>query len=65
MKKTTISEHSNRLTVDTKELQAMFGCGRETAIKIGLNSNARLKVGRRVLWNVEKIQQYLNQVSDG
>ena len=49
------------LLIDTASLQIMLGCGRESAVKIGIDAEARLKVGRRVLWNVEKIKAYIEK----
>ena len=51
------------VSVDTDGLQTILGCGRNTAIQIGTEASARIMVGRRVLWNVAKIQEYLNSVS--
>lgn len=58
------SRNIERLTSDTPELCQMLNCGRETAVKIGMNAGARIKVGRRVLWNVDKIQKYLDSISE-
>lgn len=65
MKKTMRTDNNGRLAVDTKELQSMLCCGRDTAVKIGTEAKARLQFGKRVLWNVEKVQEYLNHVSEG
>lgn len=66
MKKRTENENrSGRIAVDTKELQSMLCCGRDTAIKIGLEANSRIQIGKRVLWNVEKVQTYLDSISKG
>lgn len=54
----------NRLTIDTAELQALLGCGRVTAIQTGEAAAARVQIGRRVLWNVDKIRSYLNSISE-
>lgn len=51
-------------SIDTGELQAMLSCGRSTAVQIGNNANARIQIGRRVLWNVKKINQYLDSISE-
>lgn len=55
---------ANKKTIDTKELQAMLSTGRKTAVDIGTAAQARVQVGRRVLWNVKKVQQYLDAVSE-
>lgn len=65
MRKTAIGDTQRRLAVDTKELQSMLCCGRDTAVKIGLEAGSRLQVGKRVLWNIEKVQDYLNAISEG
>lgn len=51
-------------SVDTKELQEMLSCGRATAVQIGICANARIQIGRRVLWNVRKINDYLDSISE-
>lgn len=51
-------------SVDTKELQEMLSCGRVTAVQIGTNANAKIQIGRRVLWNVRKINAYLDSISE-
>ena len=38
--------------------------GRTTAISGGNAAGARIQVGRRVLWNVKKIQKYLDAISE-
>lgn len=67
MRKTTAADNENnsrRLAVDTRGLQAMLCCGKDTAIKIGTEAKARVQIGKRVIWNVEKVQRYLDSVSD-
>lgn len=51
-------------SVDTKELQEMLSCGRVTAVQIGNEANARIQIGRRVLWNVRKVNAYLDSISE-
>ena len=51
-------------TVDTPTLQRLLSCGRFTATEIATAAGARVKVGRRILWNVNKIQQYLDSISE-
>ena len=53
----------NRITLNTEELQEKLGCGRKTAVDIGIQSEAKITIGRRVLWNVSKVQKYLNEIS--
>lgn len=65
MNATRKSELNNqRKTVDTFELQSMLGCGRKGAVDIGTAAGARVQIGRRVFWNVKKVQQYLDAISE-
>lgn len=53
-----------KATIDTKELQNMLSCGRVTAVQIGNDAGAKVQIGRRVLWNVRKINSYLDSISE-
>ena len=50
----------DRLAVTTERLQNILDCGRPTAVEIGTLAKARVEIGRRVLWNVSKVQKYLD-----
>ena len=50
----------SKITINTDELQAMLSCGRYSAIQIG---EARIQIGKRIFWNVEKIKSYINSIS--
>lgn len=62
--RTTIKREGGeqRLAIDTSELQERLGCGRHTATEIGLKAGAKIQIGRRVLWNVSKVQLYLDSI---
>lgn len=64
MRKTTSGKSGQVLSVDTAELMNMLHVGRKTAIDIATSANARITIGRRVIWNVKKIQQYLDEISE-
>ena len=49
--------------LDTEELRAYVCHGRNNAMKLGVNSGAKIKIGRRVLWDRTKIDQYLNSLT--
>ena len=51
-------------TVDAEMLARILNCGRQTAAKIGADANARIQVGRRVLYSVSAIEKYLDQVRE-
>ena len=56
MNPTTRKQSSSKITIDTPELMQMLTCGRVTAVEVGTRAGARIKIGKRVLWNVGKIQ---------
>lgn len=65
MNKTKKNENikTEKILVDMEELKDMLTCGRETAIKIGEKSQSKVMIGRRVLWNVQKIKEYLYNIA--
>lgn len=52
----------NRL-MDTDELRAYTNLGRDNAMKLGEEIGAKVKVGKRVLWDRVKLDQYLNELT--
>ena len=65
MHKTTVFECDNKISVNINELMAMTGTGRGSAEKIAAAAGAVIRIGRRKLYNVQKIQQYMNNISAG
>lgn len=63
-KRTSYDITINALCIDTKQLQQSLNSGYQTAIEIGNAANARIQVGKRVLWNKERIRRYLESVYD-
>ena len=55
---------SDRLLVDLKGLITLCSCGRIAAEKIGEQSGSVVRVGRRKLYNLEKIREYINSVEE-
>lgn len=55
---------TNNLTVSTEGLQSLLNSGRNTAVEIGMAAGAKVVIGRRVLWNVSKIQKYLDCIPE-
>lgn len=53
-----------QMLVDTSGLQEMLCAGRPAAVKIGTDAGARVQSGRRVFWNVRKVQQYIDAISE-
>lgn len=54
---------NNTITTNTTGLMKMLGCGKATAVKIGMDAEAKVQVGKRVLWNLPKIQKYIDVIS--
>lgn len=63
MNKTLERKSTNVLTVDAETLAGMLNCGKATATKIGNESGSRIQIGRRVLYKVSKVEEYLNSLS--
>ena len=57
---TTVGE--SRL-MDTEELRAYTNLGRNNAMKLGEEIGARVQIGRRVLWDRRKIDEYFNSLT--
>lgn len=64
MNKTKKRETERPLTVDIETLAAMLTCGHATARKIGKEAKARITIGRRVLYSVEKVKKYLELLEE-
>lgn len=62
--KTKYETNRQSLCVDTSGLQEILQSGRKTAVEIGIQAEARIQIGRRVLWNVEKVKKYLECISE-
>lgn len=66
MKATTKFENidtQEKIAITTPELQSMLSCGRCSAVQIGELAEARIQIGKRVFWNVEKIKEYISLIS--
>lgn len=62
--KSTATASIDQRAVDAVGLQTMLGVGRKTAVEIATAAGARIQVGRRVLYNVNKVQAYLDEISE-
>ena len=58
MNKTKERKTSQPITVDIEGLSAMLSCGHATARKIGEQAEAKIVIGRRVLYSVERVKKY-------
>ena len=64
MNKTIDRDTESLLAVDIDKLSAMLSCGHATARKIGEQAQARIIIGRRVLYSVEKVQKYIQVLAE-
>lgn len=49
--------------MDTDEMRAYVSLGRNNAMKLGEEIGAKVQIGRRVLWDRNKIDEYLNTIT--
>lgn len=64
MYKTKIRATEQPITVNIERLTAMLSCGCATARKIGEQAGAKIVIGRRVLYSVEKVKKYLSSLEE-
>ena len=64
MRKTSMTEKPGIVAVDIKGLQTMLSLGRKSASDIGIKSGAYFRIGKRVLYKVDKINAYLDTLTD-
>lgn len=63
MKRTLKRDSEKVLTTDATGLAGMLECGLATATRIGNEAGARIQIGRRVLYKVSKVEEYLNTLA--
>jgi len=67
MQKTMIDndfEVENKITVDINGLQQLLSIGRNSAATIGEQAGAVIRIGRRKLYNVDKVKAYMNKMTE-
>lgn len=64
MNKTKDREANEQIAVDIEKLSAMLSCGRATARKIGEQAEAKICIGKRVLYSVDRVRKYISDVSE-
>lgn len=52
------------LCVSRKELAKLLGCGQASADKLAVAAQARIKIGKRIIINVDKIRSYLQKAAE-
>ena len=63
MQKTKNRKTEHSISVDIEQLSAMLGCGKTTAKQIGEAAGARIVIGRRVLYSVRKVEEYVEAIA--
>lgn len=64
MNKTKERPTSQPITVNIDKLSAMLSCGHATARKIENRQEQKIVIGRRVLYSVEKVKNYLSYLEE-
>ncbi len=64
MRTTRPQNFEDNLAVSGEALAQILDCGRATAVKIGIEAGARMQIGRRVLYNVDAVRRYLNEIRE-
>ena len=58
----TMAAGESRL-MNTEELRAYTNLGRNNAMKLGEEIGAKVQIGRRVLWDRRKVDEYFNALT--
>lgn len=64
MRQTNCAKNDKLVAVNINTLASMLDCGRDTASRIGIESGSRIKIGKRVLYKLDKIDAYLNKLTE-
>lgn len=62
--KKPVAVKNTTLLVNTQGLMQMLSCGRPGAIKTGEEAHAKVRIGRKILWNVECVRKYINSIAE-
>lgn len=63
MRKTKANNSTDAIMVTTEQLMEKMNCGYQTAVTIGAKAGARIHIGRRVWYNLKKVEQYLQEIA--
>lgn len=53
-----------RITVSVEELQKMLSLGKTSCRKLGEEAGAVVRVGKRKLYRVDKVEAYINSLNE-
>lgn len=51
--------------IDTDQLRSWTNLGRNSAMRLGEDAGAKIKIGKRVLWDKEKLSRYITELTEG
>lgn len=63
-KPTPVADLGQQMLVNTADLQRLLGVGRPAAKSIGEAANAKVCIGRKVMWRTGAIKKYLDDTAD-
>ncbi len=61
--RTVVTAAGESRLMDTEELRAYTNLGRNNAMKLGEEIGAKVQIGRRVLWDRRKVDEYFNALT--
>lgn len=57
------SVNDSTITTNADGLMQLLGCGKATATQIGTAAQAKIQIGKRVLWHIPSIRKYVEQLA--
>ena len=48
-----------KIYITVREMMQLFSIGRNKALNLGIDANSKVKLGKKNLYNVEKVKDYL------
>lgn len=62
-RRTMTAEARDSRLIDTDELRIYLNIGRNNAMKFGEEIGAKVRIGRRVLWDKQVIDKYISSIA--
>ena len=59
-----IADLNQQILVNTSDFMRMLSLGRPSATKLGEEAGAKVYFGRKVMWNVERVREYIGSMTD-
>ena len=58
----TRSDDESRRYVDIKDLMVYTSLGRNKAMKLGVDANAKIKLGKRAIYDLQRVDEHLQKL---